>query len=320
MERQKSPDPIRIPEEILELSAVPAGLELLNDRVLDGGKRMRPELLFRVAECLGLDRRTVLPYAVAAERIHNATLLHDDVIDEAKQRRGRPTLNANGENRRAILAGDLLMARTFRDLGESEHTPVLRDLFAVLVDLTEGEWLQLEARGVLDVSERHLRAVARKKTASLLSWCFSTPARVALQPQRVIDALRSVGMHLGVAFQLWDDAEDFNPASGKGFAQDLREGQVNSVVRDLLANDSRFREVIARSLGVGLPEPLPGDLESAIHASRQRILVAAGVEVAAAEVGLEDSGLEQLQVEALRERVLRPYSAWVLGKGRGGEG
>ncbi len=292
-------------------SAVPGGLELLNDRALASGKRIRPALLFRVADCLGVPREKALPYAVAAERIHNATLLHDDVIDEAHTRRGRPTLNAGGENRRAILAGDLLLARTLSELATANDFASLRELFDVLVDLTEGEWLQLEARGSLDVEERHLREVSRKKTASLFSWCMAAPARIAGLSSDTLQRLRQCGIHLGVAFQLWDDCEDFNAKSGKPFGQDLREGQVNFVIQNLMRRAPEFRPVIEGALWKGLELPLKPRLLEELERSREEIRKSSQLELMAARAAIQSSGLAESAKITLERRVLAPLGEWL---------
>lgn len=217
-----------------EQSELPGALDLLNEHALKGGKGFRPKILRAVAACLGLKSDRVDAFAIAAERFHSATLLHDDVIDDAVTRRGRPTLNAQGENKRAILGGDLLLAETLRDLGKTGQWIVLQDLLDVLVELTEGEWLQLESRHNADVDRRHLLEVARKKTGSVIGWCFAAPARISSLWELALP-LRLVGQSVGLVFQILDDVLDFDPSSsGKPYCQDLREGQINFVTVELL--------------------------------------------------------------------------------------
>ena len=288
-----------------ELS-LPGGIALLNGQLTDG-KRFRPQLLMRVADCLGVAAPLAAPYAIAVERIHNATLLHDDVVDEAQVRRNKPTLNASGENRKAILAGDLLLARALRDLGASANRGALEELFEVLVELTEGEWLQLESRYRLEVGERHLYEVARKKTASLIRWCCSVPGHLlGSLPKGSTASLGVFGTHLGIAFQLMDDCLDFDPASGKPFAQDLAEGQVNFVTQNLLRQSPEWRAEIEARLG----RPNSGAFPAGLSVSLRRALLSvrrqAELEIETARASLAQSSLAASVQARLDEEVTQP--------------
>jgi geranylgeranyl pyrophosphate synthase len=286
---------------------VPGALELLNSNALRGGKRFRPLLLTMVSEALGVPRNVAAPYAVAAERIHNATLLHDDVIDESNSRRGKPTLNANGKNRQAVLGGDLLLAEALRDLGKTENHLALQSLFDVLVELSEGEWLQLEARNQLEITERHLIEVAAKKTGSLISWCCATPALLIEGPTPNLPAhatLRRMGQHLGIAFQMLDDCMDFDRRSGKPFAQDLREGQINFVIFELLLDQPKWRNGIfsertITELSNGTTFPLASALD--------RTLSKAGLEIASARAHLERAGFSARVNQRIDEGIFLPF-------------
>jgi geranylgeranyl pyrophosphate synthase len=290
---------------------VPGAIDLLNDSALTGGKKFRPQLLMKVAGCLQIYDQTALPYAIAAERIHNATLLHDDVIDESRFRRGRATLNASGENQRAILGGDLLLARTLRELGVREHLDIIRDLFDVLVQLSEGEWLQLEARGQMNVTERHLQEVARKKTGSLLAWCCATPARLGNLPLDMVDALRTFGTRIGVAFQLADDCADFKLTSGKPFAQDLCEGQINFVIQDLLSREPAFySEIDEHYFAESVPiKSFSKQFLDEVKTSVDRVLEKAQMETAIARDLLHRSGLRHEICAEIDRQVLIPFQA-----------
>jgi octaprenyl-diphosphate synthase len=214
---------------------LPGVAEILNRRAMVGGKRLRPWLVKWASEVLGLqDKKKLLSMQVVAERVHSATLIHDDLIDEAPMRRGKPTLNSEGHNRRAVIAGDYLLTRALLETSEVLTPATMRELHAMLVKLVEGEWLQVEARGVVPVSLGHLLEVAEKKTASLLEWCCVAPAMEMGASQEVIGSLRRVGRGLGVGFQKVDDCVDFSPHSGKPYAQDLREGLINFVMEDFL--------------------------------------------------------------------------------------
>lgn len=228
--------------ELPERSSVPEIESLLNRSVLWGGKRLRPLLTLLVADALGLELSTVAPYARAAEFTHAATLAHDDVIDEAATRRHRPTINSRSSNSRAVLAGDFLLAQALKELCQDPSGSLISGLSQVLVDMVSGEWLQLEARGVIEVSAQHLDEVARKKTASLLSWCCSVGPTLKGLDASVVDRFRQLGFHLGLAFQQVDDVIDFEVGGEKPFAQDLREGLVNRVTYEMIrANSSLVR-------------------------------------------------------------------------------
>lgn len=228
---------------------VPEIEERLNATVLAGGKRLRPLLLVLFGQLHGVPESRLAPYARAAELVHAASLAHDDVVDEAELRRDRPTLNAVTSNARAVLAGDLLLSRVVDEVAALGEIGIIRDLAAVIRSLSEAEWLQLEARGLLDPGEAHLVRVARGKTGALMGWCGAVPARLAGASPEGIEAAREFGERLGLAFQRMDDAIDFRATGGKPFAQDLREGLVNFVVQALLEREPGRRPHVAALLG-----------------------------------------------------------------------
>ena len=232
-----------------ETGQVPEISEYLNQTVLLGGKRFRPALCFAMGRLFGVASAEIAPFACSIERVHAATLAHDDVIDGASLRRDRPTLNALATNSRAVLAGDLLLARVISEMAETGKPELMLTLSHVLAALIDGEWLQMEARGQARITRRHLETVASKKTASVLRWCCGTPARLANGSSRAIELAETFGELLGVAFQMIDDAIDYSPSSGKPYAQDFREGLVNFVTLEILeAHPSRMGR-IAEKLG-----------------------------------------------------------------------
>ena len=241
----------RLPER----SSVPEIESLLNRSVLWGGKRLRPLLTFLVADSLGIPLEGVSPYARAAEFTHAATLAHDDVIDEAALRRRRPTINSRSSNARAVLAGDFLLAQALRELCVNPSTPLISGLSQVLAELVSGEWLQLEARGIIEVGAQHLDEVARKKTASLLAWCCSVGPVLRGLDAATVERFRQLGVHLGIAFQQVDDVIDFEPRGEKPFAQDLREGLVNRVSFEMLRANPGLAAPLERTLRRWRDEP-----------------------------------------------------------------
>lgn len=208
--------------------------DILNRTVLAGGKKLRPMLCFLMGELFGVPAERLAPFARVAELLHCATLAHDDVIDGADQRRRRPTLNSATSNSRAVLAGDLLLARVITELSDLGNLQIMRELSLALEELVNGEWLQMGARGNIDTTRAHLEKVARMKTSSLMAWCCVVPAHLSDAEPRIREACRRFGERIGLAFQMKDDLLDFKPNAEKPFAQDLREGLVNFLTRELL--------------------------------------------------------------------------------------
>jgi octaprenyl-diphosphate synthase len=241
----------------LSVASVPEIDTLLSKTVLFRGKKFRPTLCFLMAQAFGVDLKGAQPYARAAEFVHAATLAHDDVIDESPTRRKRPTLNARSSNARAVLAGDLLLARVMAELSALGKIEIIADLANTVEELVSGEWLQLEARQVGRVNRGHLETVAKKKTASLMAWCCATALRLAGREPEWIDAARLFGESLGVAFQMIDDIIDYDADGEKPFAQDIREGLVNFVTLEMLEANPALFEPIQKLLGA-VPAEGPG--------------------------------------------------------------
>ncbi len=240
----------------LSVRSVPEIDILLSKTVLFRGKKFRPTLCFLMGQLLKVPPEKTHPYARAAEFVHAATLAHDDVIDESPMRRNRPTLNARASNARAVLAGDLLLARVMSELSTLGEISLIRDLAHTVEELVHGEWLQLEARKIVSVTRNHLETVAKKKTASLMAWCCSTPARLARVDETTREACYKFGELLGVAFQMIDDIIDYDLSGGKPLAQDLREGLVNFVTLEMLEENPTLREPIQKLLGQENPNPV----------------------------------------------------------------
>ncbi len=258
----------------LSVYSVPEIDILLSKTVLFRGKKFRPTLCFLMSQTFGVDLDRAQPYARAAEFVHAATLAHDDVIDESPTRRHRPTLNALSSNARAVLAGDLLLARVMAELSALGEIEIIADLANTVEELVSGEWLQLEARNIARVNRIHLETVAKKKTASLMSWCCATAARLAGKSQSWVALARQFGESLGIAFQMIDDIIDYDPAGEKPFAQDVREGLVNFVTLEMLEAKPSLLEPLQKILGA-VPEGVqwpwqPSDLERASAQVRAR--------------------------------------------------
>jgi len=194
-----------------------------------GGKRIRPMVtLLACGACVGA-MRAAMPFAVAAELTHSATLLHDDVIDDGPMRRGQPASRVIWGNAVSVLSGDWLLTRALEIVSAEPSSPsALPALLATMRRLVEGEVLQLTLRGSFAASEKDYMAVVIGKTASLFGWSAASGAWAAGTTGRVPEALVRFGEGIGIAFQLVDDALDYaaDPGLlGKRLGTDLVEGK-----------------------------------------------------------------------------------------------
>ena len=194
-----------------------------------GGKRLRPILLLLSAKLLGPVSDNAIRLAAVVEMIHTATLIHDDVIDYAKTRRGRPSINAVWGNHTSVLAGDWLYMQAFQIALRERNFHVLDVLIGLTQDMVEGELLQLDRLRRIDVTEADYMELVERKTASLFSVCSRIGAVMAGADDAVEGRLGEFGWNLGMAFQLVDDVLDFTSREkilGKPVGNDLREGKV----------------------------------------------------------------------------------------------
>ena len=197
-----------------------------------GGKRIRPLALLLATACFGAIDARARDLGAAAELVHMATLLHDDVIDDGDQRRGRPTSRRVWGNAVSVLAGDMLLVEALRlaSLGAGSHDQATwTELVATLGRLVDGEIIQLRGRLAVSLEEATYFEVVRGKTASLFEWALRAGARTGGADAAAIDALGRFGASTGVAFQLVDDLLDYagDPShTGKTIFADLAEGKV----------------------------------------------------------------------------------------------
>ena len=193
-----------------------------------GGKRLRPMLVLAAARLCGYAGESHLALAAAVEFIHTATLLHDDVVDESRQRRGRPTANLLWDNKSSVLVGDYLFARSFQLMADTDSMQVMRILANASATIAEGEVLQLTAAQDVSTTEDTYIQIVRGKTAALFSAATEAGAVVAGAPQAVQRALFDYGDALGIAFQIVDDLLDYGGATetlGKNAGDDFNEGK-----------------------------------------------------------------------------------------------
>jgi octaprenyl-diphosphate synthase len=197
-----------------------------------GGKRLRPSLLLLASKLIGGSARTsesAIHLGAVVEIIHTATLVHDDVIDDARTRRGRPSANEQWGNHTSVLAGDWLYMEAFQVALRERNFHVLDLLIGLTQMMVEGELLQLERIGRIAVTEADCMELVDRKTACLFSVCCKLGAIVAGADSQTEERLGEYAWNLGMAFQLVDDLLDFTSREkvlGKPVGNDLREGKV----------------------------------------------------------------------------------------------
>jgi octaprenyl-diphosphate synthase len=210
-------------------SRIPLIPALAGHLIAGGGKRMRPMLTLAGAALVGYGGSRHFTLAAAVEFIHTATLLHDDVVDGSDMRRGKETANIIYGNPATVLVGDFLFSRSFELMVEDGSIKVLRILSNAASVITEGEVDQLVAQRQIETSEEHYLAIINGKTASLFAAACRIAAVVAERPEAEEVALDSYGRNLGIAFQLADDAIDYDSDAaemGKTAGDDFREGKM----------------------------------------------------------------------------------------------
>jgi octaprenyl-diphosphate synthase len=194
-----------------------------------GGKRLRPILLLLSCKLIGETNASAIRMAAIVEMIHTATLVHDDIIDVAETRRGKPSTNVIWGNHTSVLAGDWLYMQAFQIALRERNFHILDILIGLTQMMVEGELLQLERIGKVDISEADYMELVDRKTASLFSACARLGAVVGGADDRVEQKLSDFAWNLGIAFQLTDDILDFTAREttlGKPVGSDLREGKV----------------------------------------------------------------------------------------------
>jgi octaprenyl-diphosphate synthase len=197
-----------------------------------GGKRIRPALLLLASKLFDYQGRGAIRLGAVVEIIHTATLVHDDIIDEAETRRGRPAANTQWGNSKCVLAGDWLYMQAFRIAVQERNFRVLDVLIELTQQMVEGELLQMETLGKL-ISLKEYFDLIYRKTACLFSVCMRMGAILGGATPEQEDRLAQYGHDLGMAFQIVDDVLDLTASEsvlGKPVASDLREGKVTMAV------------------------------------------------------------------------------------------
>jgi octaprenyl-diphosphate synthase len=197
-----------------------------------GGKRIRPALLLLSSKLFNYEGRGAIRLGAVVEMIHTATLVHDDIIDQAQIRRGRPSANTQWGNSKCVLAGDWLYMQAFKIAIQERNFRILDTLIDLTQQMVEGELLQMEKLGKAISLDEHFDLIHRK-TACLFSVCMRLGAILGGATAEQEENLAQYGRDLGMAFQLVDDVLDLTASEdvlGKPVASDLREGKVTMAV------------------------------------------------------------------------------------------
>lgn len=244
-------------EAALEANLTPH-LDLVRDTaghiLFAGGKRLRPLLMITCAKICGSNAPQNKRFSTIFEYLHAATLLHDDLVDGAEFRRGRPAAHRLFGNETAVLTGDFLLARALSIASDTHNTEVIRIIGEITEQMSQGEIQQLHNKGRLDISEAEYMEVIRRKTAVLIEGACHVGALVAHAEKVEAEALRRFGFHIGMAFQMADDLLDYTSDTavlGKSVGADLMEGKLTlPVIVALKAASPRDRhfmtEIIRR--------------------------------------------------------------------------
>ncbi|WP_170346326.1 polyprenyl synthetase family protein [Ruegeria atlantica] len=240
--------------------------EVTQHLVEAGGKRLRPMLTLAAARLFSYSGDHHVRLAATVEFIHTATLLHDDVVDESAQRRGRPTANLLWDNKSSVLVGDYLFSRSFQLMVETGSLRVLDILANASATIAEGEVLQMTAATDLRTDESVYLQVVRGKTAALFSAATEVGGVIAGASEEQVKALFAYGDSLGIAFQIADDLLDYqgdSKATGKNVGDDFRERKLTlPVIKAVAQSTPEERAFWERTIEKGRQQD--GDLDQAL--------------------------------------------------------
>ncbi|MFZ7125786.1 MAG: polyprenyl synthetase family protein [Desulfobacterales bacterium] len=213
--------------------------EVAGHLLFSGGKRLRPLLHVLSARLCNYEGTYGVTFSVSLEYLHAATLLHDDLIDEASLRRGKPVAHAVYGNAVTVLTGDFLLARALSLAAGTGNIDVIKVVSGITEDMSQGEIHQLSRKGDISLTEEEYNEVIRRKTAVLFRACCQTGALMAGVDTERCRALAAYGLHLGLGFQMADDLIDYvsdTATLGKAVGADLREGKLTLPIIAALRN------------------------------------------------------------------------------------
>jgi octaprenyl-diphosphate synthase len=203
--------------------------EITHHLIGSGGKRFRPLLLLATSELCGYRGERRYPLSAMIEFIHNASLLHDDVIDHAETRRGKTSANRVWGNAASVLVGDFLYSKSFRLMTDDGNLAIIKLISTTTNTMSEGEIVQLVKTGDIKITEKEYLSIVEKKTSILISAACAIGGILGNAADAQIEALTRFGMRLGTAFQITDDTLDYvarEEEFGKAIGQDLKEGKL----------------------------------------------------------------------------------------------
>ncbi len=272
--------------------------------VAAGGKRLRPLLTLASARLCNYEGARHVELAACVEFIHSATLLHDDVVDESLLRRGLSSANSVFGNKASVLVGDFLFARAFQLMVADGSLCVLEILSRAAATIAEGEVHQLVIQNDLSASQQQYLDVIRGKTAALFSAACEVGAVIADRPETERRALREYGDHLGIAFQLVDDALDYaadEATLGKTVGDDFREGKITMPVLTAYhaAPDAAARAFWVRTIEGSSQQP--EDLDRALALIREAGAITSTLELATSFAAEAKQRLDIFPVSTLRD-------------------
>lgn len=252
-------------------NVTPVISELSNHLINAGGKRLRPLLTLAASDLCNYSGASHIKLAAAIEYIHTATLLHDDVVDESFQRRGKPTANILWDNQSSVLVGDYLFSKSFQLMVETGSLKVLSILADASSTISEGEILQLSAVKNIKTDESAYFKIIEGKTAALFAAATEVGAVISNVERKKADALANFGKALGISFQITDDLLDYvgsEEVLGKNIGDDFKEGKVTLPLIKAISKSSKeekrfWRKVINKGMQKS------SDLEHALLLMRQ---------------------------------------------------
>ena len=201
----------------------------VNDYVLQkSGKQLRPMLVLLTAKLCGEVNKSTIFGALSLELLHTASLIHDDVVDDTLERRGKPSINARWTNKIAILSGDYILSKSLGCATKTDNLPILKSIANIGMQLSDGELLQLVNAQFSETAEANYFTIIRKKTALLFSTCTEVGGLSVNANEESLVHLRNFGEYLGICFQIKDDVFDYseNLKIGKPTGNDIRDGKV----------------------------------------------------------------------------------------------
>ena len=239
--------------------------EIASHLLFSGGKRLRPLLMIHSARLCGYHTGFEIEFSTIFEYLHAATLLHDDVVDQAEIRRGKKAAHTKWSAPKVVLTGDFLLATALDVAARTGEPDIIAVIAKITRDMSEGEIDQLEKKGMIDLSEDEYLEVIKRKTAVLIQGACKSGAILAKSTKEEQDALDQYGFHLGMAFQMADDLLDYTANAeelGKNPGADIAEGKLTLPLIHSLANasseDKKWIEniIISSDISVNIFEKL----------------------------------------------------------------